>query len=326
MPGYYLWTIGCQMNDADAAILRRGLEEMGFVPAGEPFAADLVILVTCVVRQSAEDKVIGRLTSLKNLKRRNSRASILVMGCFVHDEPQLHACYPFVDAFFTPSDINGVFRWLNEHTAGREKAGTAITGQNASSGSPVCALVPISYGCDHHCTYCIVRLRRGRQHSRRLAEIMADVQDWASRGAREVTLLGQNADAYGQDLGPAGPDLADVLSAAHEVEGLWRIRFLTSHPGHISEKLIHIVARLPKVCPHFELPVQSGHDDVLRRMGRRYSVAEYRALIQAIRQQVPGSSIATDVIVGFPGEAEEHFQATYDLLAELRFDAVHIAK
>jgi tRNA-2-methylthio-N6-dimethylallyladenosine synthase len=325
MSRYYLWSIGCQMNDADAATVRRGLGEMGFSPASDPREADLVVLITCVVRQRAEDKVVGRLSSLKNLKRRRPQALITVMGCLVDEEATLQSRFPFVDAFFRPSDSAGLLGFVGQ----RMSDAAAVTTQDVvphATARPVCALVPISYGCDHHCTYCIVRLRRGRQLSRPLPDIVAEVQEWVRRGARQVTLLGQNVDAYGQDLGPRGPDLADVLTTVHEVEGLWRIRFLTSHPGEMSGKLIQTVARLPKACPHFEVPVQAGDDGILRLMGRNYTVARYRRLVAAIREQVPGCSIATDVIVGFPGETEAEFQATYDLLAALRFDGVHIAK
>jgi tRNA-2-methylthio-N6-dimethylallyladenosine synthase len=190
--------------------------------------------------------------------------------------------------------------------------------------------VPISYGCDHHCTYCIVRIRRGRERSRPLDEIVDEVRALAARGVREVTLLGQNVDSYGRDL-PAlrgagePPGLADLLYAVHEVQGLCRIRFLTSHPADLRPSAIEAVAALPRVCPHFELPIQAGDDAVLRRMARGYTVADYQALIAGIRARIPGCSVATDVIVGFPGETEAQFEATYRLLEELRFDAVHAA-
>jgi tRNA-2-methylthio-N6-dimethylallyladenosine synthase len=325
MSRYYLWSIGCQMNDADAAVLRRGFGEMGFWPVSDPREADVVVLITCVVRQRAEGKVVGRLTSLKNLKRSRPEALIAVMGCFVDDESSLRTRFPYVDAFFKPSDSAGLLQLVRERMptpAG--EVNQAVVALPARQ--PVCALVPISYGCDHHCTYCIVRLRRGRQQSRPLGDIVSDVQEWVRRGARQVTLLGQNVDAYGQDLGPDGPSLADVLAAVHEVDGLWRIRFLTSHPGDMTHELIDTVARLPKVCPHFEVPVQAGDDRILKRMGRNYTVARYQELVTAIRQWATPCSIATDVIVGFPGESDAEFQATYDLLASLRLDSVHIAK
>ncbi len=324
MRQYYLWTIGCQMNDADAARVGEGLQAAGFARTSDPRQADVAVLVTCVVRQSAEDKVLGRLTSLKNLKRRNPQAALLVLGCFVDDASQQQARFPYVDAFFAPSDIAGLLQWVGQRWP--DKAGEAELETPPRTTAPVSALVPLSYGCDHHCTYCIVRLRRGGQQSRPLTDILSDVRDSVQRGAREVVLLGQNVDAYGQDLGPGAPDLADVLTAVHGIEGLWRIRFLTSHPGEMTQKLIRTVAQLPMVCPHFELPVQSGDDEVLRRMGRNYTKAQYCELVASIREQVPGCSIATDVIIGFPGEDPAQFQSTYDLLASLRFDAVHIAK
>jgi tRNA-2-methylthio-N6-dimethylallyladenosine synthase len=190
--------------------------------------------------------------------------------------------------------------------------------------------VPISYGCDHHCTYCIVRLRRGRERSRPVDEVVGEIRTLVARGVREVTLLGQNVDSYGHDLFPVPgvgrpPDLADLLHAVHEVEGLLRIRFLTSHPADLHPRVIEAVAVLPRVCPHFELPVQAGDDEVLKRMARGYTVAQYHDLVARIRAEVPGCSLATDVIVGFPGETAAQYEATVRLLEELRFDAVHVA-
>ncbi len=325
MRRYYLWTIGCQMNDADAARVHQGLQQMGFVEASLLREADLVMLITCVVRQSAEDKVMGRLTSLKNVKRDSPESAILVMGCFVHDVTKQQDRFPYVDAFFAPSDVSGLLEWVRQRWPDGP-SGAAPEARPHVDHAPASALVPVSYGCDHHCTYCIVRLRRGGQQSRPAEDILADVQDWVQRGAREITLLGQNVDAYGHDMGPGAPDLADLLAAVHELKGLWRIRFLTSHPGQMSHRLIHTVAQLPRVCPHFELPVQSGDDEILRRMGRNYTATEFRDLVVSIREHVPGCSIATDVIVGFPGESEAQFQRTYDLLSSVRFDGVHIAK
>ena len=316
---YYLWTIGCQMNEADSRRLADGLNALGYSPAPRAEQADLVVLNTCVVRQSAEDKVIGRLSSLKSLKRRRSDLLLAVMGCFVGDVPRLQQQYPYVDLFAAPSDVDAVLTLANHLTT---QPPNYPTTQPPSSS--ISAYVPISTGCDHRCTYCIVRLRRGPQRSRPIDEIVAEVRRLVSRGAREVTLLGQNVDAYGSDL-PAHPDLVDVLHAVHQIDNAWRIRFLTSHPADMSERLIEAVARLPKVCEHFELPVQSGDDEVLQRMGRLYTVAEYRDLVARIRAAVPGAALATDVIVGFCGESEAQFQKTYRLLEELRFDMVHVA-
>jgi len=324
MKRYYLWTIGCQMNDADAARVSRGLAEMGFLPTREPKEADLVVLITCVVRQSAEDRVVGRLTSLKHLASRRPGAILTVMGCFIDNESALREAYPWVDAFFKPSATKALLSFVRQRVPVEDYVISDTT--THPSQQIICAYVPISYGCAHHCTYCIVRLRRGKQQSRPLPQIVQEVRHLADADVREVTLLGQNVDAYGQDLGPGAPDLAAVLEAVHRLEGLWRIRFLTSHPSDMTQRLIHTVARLPRVCPHFELAVQSGDDQVLRRMGRTYTVADFEGLVATIRDLIPECSIATDVIVGFPGETNAQFRNTYDLMTSARFNVVHIAK
>jgi tRNA-2-methylthio-N6-dimethylallyladenosine synthase len=339
---YYLWTIGCQMNFADSRQAAEELERIGFVRTERPQEADLILLNTCVVRQNAEDKVTGRLTSLRALKQRTPGLRLALMGCFVNEIPALQQRYPWVDAFIRPSDVAAVVALAQQQGAGGSPQDTAtrMEGAHPASGSqrveaavPVSVGVAISYGCDHLCTYCIVRLRRGPEVSRPLAEIVAEVQHLTSRGVREVTLLGQNVDSYGHDLPPAatggigggGPDLADLLESANEIEGLQRIRFLTSHPADMTDRLIQTAARLPKVCEHMELPIQSGDDAMLRRMGRGYSVAQYRDRVARIRAAMPGVGLATDVIVGFPGETDAQFEATYGLLRELRFDMVHVA-
>ncbi|MBN1640676.1 MAG: MiaB/RimO family radical SAM methylthiotransferase [Anaerolineae bacterium] len=334
MEHYTIWTIGCQMNFADSWRLGEELRRLGFREATRARDADLVILNTCVVRQHAEDKCVGRLTSLKGWRRRHPDALLAVVGCFVGDPSALREEYPYVDLFLRPSDYMGLVHYLCDHDllphvgapAAAAPTGDVLSGEAL----PVSMHVPISYGCDHRCTYCIVRLRRGPERSRPVDEVLDEIWAFAARGVREVTLLGQNVDSYGHDLEPLPgqdrpPSLADLLRAVHEVEGLYRIRFLTSHPADLRPDAIEAVASLPRVCPHFELPVQAGDDDVLHRMGRGYTVDAYRDLIARIRARVPGCSIATDVIVGFPGETEAQYQATYRLLEELRFDAVHVA-
>ncbi|MGI5915622.1 MAG: tRNA (N6-isopentenyl adenosine(37)-C2)-methylthiotransferase MiaB [Anaerolineae bacterium] len=320
---YYLWNIGCQMNRADAQRVSEVLEQRGYVPTRDPREARVILLNTCVVRQSAEDRVIGRLASLRPVREDDPRRALLVMGCFVGDDlPALEAAYPYVDGFFRPSDVPGVTAFVEEW---EQRQGLDCDGECGTvSSTPVSALVPISYGCDHHCTYCIVTIRRGEQRSRPVADIVADAEKMVARGAREIVLLGQNVDAYGLDV-PGGPDLADVLAAVHEIDGLWRIRFLTSHPKEMSPRIIEAVATLLKVCESWELPVQSGDDAVLRRMGRGYTVDHFRDLVGRIRRATPQGSINTDVIVGFSGETEAQFENTLALVEELRFDAVHIA-
>lgn len=316
---YYLWTIGCQMNKADSSRLEDALVAQEYTPVAEPEQASLIILNTCVVRQSAENKVLGRMQSLRPLVEDGKGRSLIVMGCLVDNPTDLHRRFPFVSAFYAPSDIAGVMRYVIQHIPPAEMA----VPENEPC-ARISEMVPISYGCDHHCTYCIVQLRRGNQRSRPVEAIRQDVQSLVSRGAREVTLLGQNVDAYGQDL-PSKPDLADVLLAIHDIPQLLRIRFLTSHPRDLGQHVIDIAAALPKVCETWELPVQSGDDGVLRRMGRGYTVAHYRDLVSHIRAASPQSVINTDIIVGFPGETDEQFQHTLDLVRELQFDMVHVA-
>jgi tRNA-2-methylthio-N6-dimethylallyladenosine synthase len=326
---YYIWTIGCQMNFADSRQAAEALAELGYREATHPQDADLILLNTCVVRQSAEDKVTGRLTSLQGLKRQKPNLRLAVMGCYVHDAEAMKEQYPWVDAFILPSDVPAVIELARQIQARAEQEVPQPVPD-----VPVSVGVPISQGCDHRCTYCIVRLRRGAEISRPVPEIVAEVQSLVDQGVREVTLLGQNVDSYGHDLagvdrrsvrGQWHPNLADLLKAVHHVEGLDRIRFLTSHPADMTDALIQTAARLPKVCEHMELPVQAGDDQILRRMNRSYTVAEYRDLVGRIRAAMPGVGLATDIIVGFPGETEAQFEATYHLLEDLRFDMVHVA-
>jgi tRNA-2-methylthio-N6-dimethylallyladenosine synthase len=328
MQTYHIWTIGCQMNFADSWRLEEELRRLGFGEAPRAEKADLVVLNTCVVRQHAEDKCVGRLTSLKGWKRRRPGGLLVVVGCFVGDVEALQQAYPYVDLFLRPSDYMGLVYYLCDHDLVPRDEELALS--PGERDVPVSMHVPISYGCDHHCTYCIVRLRRGGERSRPVDEIVDEVAGLAACGVREVTLLGQNVDSYGHDLPPLQgtprpPTLADLLYRVHEVEGLYRIRFLTSHPADLRPEAIEAVASLPRVCPHFELPVQAGHDHTLRRMARGYTVSAYRDLIARIRARIPECSIATDVIVGFPGETEAQYETTYRLLEELCFDSVHVA-
>ncbi len=327
MNRYYLWTIGCQMNDADSWRIAKGLQNLGYAATHRPEEADVIVLNTCVVRQSAEDKVYGRLSSLKPIKQKRPEAVLALMGCAVEeDTSSLQQRFPYVDLFVRPSDTESLIDFVARHNGPTEHQQPATGNQQlvCSTLHPVSCYVPVMHGCDHLCTYCIVRLRRGRQRSRRPAEIVDEIQCLVERGAREVTLLGQNVDAYGHDL-PSQATLADLLKTVHKMDGLWRIRFLTSHPADMADELVEAVAHLPKVCEHMEIPVQSGDDKILKRMLRRYTIAQYRELVAKIRERIPHVALATDVIVGFPSETEKQFMNTYDLLREMRFDVVHAA-
>jgi tRNA-2-methylthio-N6-dimethylallyladenosine synthase len=334
---YHIWTEGCQMNVADSQRVASALEGLGYTPSERIELADVIVLNTCVVRQSAEDKAYGRLTSLRPLKEQRPELVINLMGCLVgvRDPSALRSRFPYVDVFSPPSDPAPLVRHLvgqdgrqedEQETSARFALMDGLLSLPAAQrGKAVSAYLPVVYGCSHACTFCIIPFRRGVERSRPLAEIVAEAHNLASQGIREITLLGQIVDRYGKDV-PGGPDLADLLDAVHAVPGLERVRFLTSHPNWMTDRLLDHVAGLPKVCEHIEVPVQAGDDEVLARMKRGYTADDYRRLVERIRRRLPAGSIATDVIVGFPGETEADFQRTYDLLAELRLDVVHLAR
>jgi len=376
---YHIWTIGCQMNEADSGRVAAELDARGFVPTDQAADADVIVLNTCVVRQAAEDRAVGRLWSLKPLKEEHPGKVIALMGCLVgvKPNPALVERFPFVDVFLPPSDPGPLVAHLDgqdltseargieaEFTAARHALQDEDSPEAAAIGlidldgepeadfaiphagpipapgdhriqstrhlslhgePPVTAHVPIVYGCSHACTYCIIPFRRGVERSRPLEEIVAEVRGLVEQGVREVTLLGQIVDRYGKDFPGGRPDLADLLAAVHAIDGLWRIRFLTSHPSYMSDRILDAVAALPKVCEQIEVPVQAGDDEVLANMRRGYTSAEYRRLIAHIRGKVPHAAIHTDIIVGFPGETAAQFQRTHDLLAELKLDKAHLA-
>ncbi|MBM4432702.1 MAG: tRNA (N6-isopentenyl adenosine(37)-C2)-methylthiotransferase MiaB [Chloroflexi bacterium] len=315
MPKYHIWTIGCQMNKAESERLGSYLEELGYEATDSAGDAELIVLNSCVVRQNAENRVINKLHTLKALKREKPDVVLALTGCLVNsDNARLQKSFPHIDYFFKPGERP---QWLDKN--GGEKAEPSLP-QHPS----VSTFVPIIQGCNNFCSYCIVPYRRGREISRPVAEIVSEVEELVHRGVKEVTLLGQNVDSYGHDL-PDKPDLAHLLDELNAINGLARIRFLTNHPKDMSPRLIDAVARLDKVCEHVSLPVQSGDNEILKAMKRGYTVEHYHRLISEIRSKVPGVALSTDVIVGFPSESKQQFQRSADLLAELRFDTVHVA-
>jgi tRNA-2-methylthio-N6-dimethylallyladenosine synthase len=311
MPTYHIWTIGCQMNKAESERIAARFEELGYGAAPSINEADLIVLNSCVVRQSAEDRVVNKLHDLKHLKKEKPQTLLALTGCIVDsDTNSLHKRFPFIDQFFKAGEQPP---WL-------EKAeGVSLPLQPTPS-----VYVAISQGCDNFCSYCIVPYRRGRERSKPLEEIVCEVKELVRRGAKEVILLGQNVDSYGHDL-EGKPDLADLLVELNKVEGLARLRFLTNHPKDMSQKLIKAIADLDKVCEQLNLPVQAGSDAILKAMKRGYTAAQYRQLVKKIREKLPACAISTDIIVGFPGENETQFQQTLDLLSEIKFATVHVA-
>ncbi|MCS7002761.1 MAG: MiaB/RimO family radical SAM methylthiotransferase [Dehalococcoidia bacterium] len=262
---------------------------------------------------------------MKGLKQRNPGMTVAVVGCMVpKDASGLRERFPWVDVFCRPQQFGPLLQMAGDKIGAGD--GCLDLGNKLPPPNPTgpTAFVPISHGCNKVCSFCVIPQRRGKEVSRPMAEVVAEATLLVSRGVREITLLGQNVDSYGGDL-PDRPDLADLLTALNAIPGLDRIRFLTSHPRDMSRKLITAVATLDKVCEHINLPVQSGDDMILQSMRRGYTAAEYRALVAEIRATIPGVSMATDIIVGYPGETDAAFQNTYDLLAELAIDVVHVA-
>lgn len=322
MDTFHIWTIGCQMNKADSERLGSALEQLGLRPAADAKTADVIVLNSCVVRQGAEDKVAGNLWRVNPLKKSRPDRVLALMGCMVGPQTaELEKRFPQVDLFMRPQQFAPLLELIGQRK-GLDWEG--CVGSLAPAHPAVTCYIPIIHGCDLMCSFCIIPYRRGRQVSRPVDEIVAEAELLTQRGVREVTVLGQTVDAYGYDL-PDKPDLSLLLTRLNAIDGLERIRFLTSHPSYMDDRIIQAVADLPKVCEHINLPVQAGDDEVLRRMRRPYTRDDYRELAGRIRDTIPGVSLSTDLIVGFPGETEEQYQRSVALVAELRFDKVHCA-
>lgn len=356
---YHIWTIGCQMNVADSNAVAAELEGIGYTPTDALDDADVVVLNTCVVRQSAENKGTAKASNLKPWKTARADRTLALMGCMVgvKPSPQLRARFPHVDVFMPPSEPAPLISHLRKEEIAADSArieqgqlarrydlqdsppplsGGQSVQRLARNGQPaVTAHVPVVYGCSHACTFCIIPFRRGIERSRPVAEIVDEVRGLVAQGIREVTLLGQIVDRFGHDwsdqfnangAGLPQQDLADLLHAVHDIDGLWRIRFLTSHPNYMSDKILQAVRDLPKVCEHIEVPAQAGNDEALEKMKRGYTQRDYRQLIHHIRATVPNVAIHTDIIVGFCGETADQFDETYQLLADLKLDKAHLAR
>lgn len=334
---YHIWTEGCQMNVADSQRVASALEKLGYEDTEKPANADVIILNTCVVRQSAEDKAIGRLSSLQPLKKQNPNLVINLMGCLVgvKNNPVLEKRFPYVDVFSPPSDPEPLITHLLEKEGRSHEIDTTemrfafmdgdLVLPDGDKGNLISSFVPVVLGCSHACTYCIIPYRRGIEKSRPPIEILAESESLVKQGVKEITLLGQIVDRYGKDNGDY-PTLGGLMRRMHTIDGLERIRFLTSHPSYMTDELLDTVAEFPKVMPHIEVPIQAGNDQVLENMRRGYTNSQYRELVHKIRERIPGVSIATDIIVGFPGETQAQFQDTYDLLADLKLDVAHLAR
>jgi len=325
------------MNVADSRRIAAALEGLNYQSTPKAEDADVIVLNTCVVRQSAEESAVGRISSLKNIKLKRPDTVINVMGCLVGIKStiDLQEQFPHVDVFSAPSDPGPLMAYLtqDESRIWQQEATSRrfafmdgeLTLPEADRSQLVSAFVPVVLGCSHACTYCIIPYRRGIERSRPVEDVLNEISSLVSQGVKEITLLGQIVDRYGLDL-PKKSSLPELLNIVHEIEGLERIRFLTSHPNWFGTDLMDAVASLTKVMPHIEVPHQAGDDQVLQNMKREYSIDQYRQLVDEIRERIPGVSIATDLIVGFPGETSEQFQRSYDVLKELKLDVVHLAR
>lgn len=373
---YHIWTVGCQMNQADSQRIQTLLDELGWEETSMD-QANLVILNTCSVRKAPEEKAHNQLALLKHAKTKRSDLLVALMGCMIGNQKtidELSKRYPHIDLFMKVEQADILPRFLEERWTPISGAGcldieymppeeeiplepierllpTFATSTNTmgkrtvlpmaitprpgertahyptkiepAKASPT-AWLPVILGCNKVCTYCIVPYRRGRERSRPIEEMVTEARSLVAKGAKELTLLGQTVEAYGLDL-PDKPDLAVLMSHLSEIDGLERIRFMTSYPRHMTDSMIERMAKLPKVCEHVNIPVQAGDDGTLKRMKRGYTIDEYRHRIERLRALWPGVTLSTDIIVGFCGETEEEFQHTLDLLEEIRFDVVHVA-
>lgn len=327
---YYIESYGCQMNDHDSEKLAGMLCEAGFQPAPSKEEADFILFNTCCIREHAEKRVFGNVGALKKQKDENPALCIAVCGCMMQQKDvaaRLYKRFPFVDMIFGTNELHRFPILLEEALSGKRVLSVTQSDGEIAEGLPVLresrfsTNVTIMYGCDNFCTYCIVPYVRGRERSRRSDSILEEVQGLAKAGYQEITLLGQNVNSYQGDGGAM--DFPALLHKLHPVEGISRIRFMTSHPKDLSPALIEAMGSLPKVCNHIHLPVQSGSTRILQAMNRRYTREKYLGLVDALRKRVDGIEITTDFIVGFPGETEADFQDTLRLVEEVGFSAAY---
>ncbi|MCP9890342.1 tRNA (N6-isopentenyl adenosine(37)-C2)-methylthiotransferase MiaB [Cyanobium sp. Aljojuca 7D2] len=334
---YWITTFGCQMNKADSERMAGILEAMGYRAGDDEHSADLVLYNTCTIRDNAEQKVYSYLGRQAQRKRTNPNLTLVVAGCVAQQEGEsLLRRVPELDLVMGPQHANRLDVLLAQVEQGQQVVATGehhiledIT--TARRDSTICGWVNVIYGCNERCTYCVVPSVRGQEQSRLPEAIKLEMEGLAARGFKEITLLGQNIDAYGRDLpgitaeGRRAHTLTDLLHHVHDVAGIERIRFATSHPRYFTERLIDACAALPKLCEHFHVPFQSGDDDVLKAMARGYTVDRYRRIVERIRERMPDAAISADVIVAFPGETDAQYRRTLDLIEEIGFDAVNTA-
>lgn len=338
---FYIQTFGCQMNERDSETLAGMLLDKGYKENPDRNQAEVIIINTCSVRDNADKRFFGTLGQLKRIKNERPEIVIAVCGCMMQQQhiiDTLKSKYPWVDLIFGthnihefPQLLNNVLREKQKLVEVWDEAGAIVEGLPSERKQPYKAYVNIMYGCDNFCTYCIVPFTRGRERSRAPGSILREVESLVRDGVREITLLGQNVNSYrGRDEdklehtasnGDEATGFADLIHMLNKVEGLERIRFMTSHPKDVSDDLINAYGQCKKLCPHIHLPVQSGSTAILEKMNRKYTKEAYLDLVKKLRQKLPDIAITTDIIVGFPGETEEDFQETLNVVNEVGFDS-----
>ncbi|MEQ8189272.1 MAG: tRNA (N6-isopentenyl adenosine(37)-C2)-methylthiotransferase MiaB [Candidatus Eremiobacterota bacterium] len=328
---YFLITYGCQMNLNDSEVIESMMEKLHCSKAKKPEDATIIIFNTCCVREGVDEKVYGRIGDYKRLKRINPSLLIIVCGCLAQkDGEAMIERAPHIDLVLGPNQLGNLPGLISRAREGfshevHTEWDIAEPGYLPRRASKITAWVPISYGCDNYCSFCIVPYVRGRERSRPLSDIVEEIKKLAGEGYKEVTLLGQNVNSYGKGL-PGDVNFGHLLSEVNTIEGIERIRFTTSHPKDFKGEYIELISKLDKLCEWFHLPLQAGDDEVLKNMNRGYTVGDYRRLVENIRSHIPKACISTDLIVGFPGETEEQFENTLKFVSEISYDQAFMFK
>lgn len=331
---FIIKTYGCQMNELDSQRMSYMLNNMDYEETEDISQADLIIYNTCIVRKNAEQKVYGHLGAMKSLKEKNKDLIIAVCGCMVEvDEYRefIKDKFSHVDIVFGTKNIDSLPYLIRQYELSKKRIFEVDHSddiddiQLAIRKDKYSAFVNIIYGCNNFCSYCIVPYTRGRESSRSMDSILAEIKKLAEDGYKEITLLGQNVNSYGKDLHPC-TSFTDLLEKVSEIDGIERIRFMTSHPKDLSDDLIDLIAKNDKICNHIHLPLQSGSSKILKKMNRTYDKEAYLALVKKIKDRIPGVAITTDIIIGFPGESEEDIEDTMDVIRKVSYDQCFLFK
>lgn len=328
---YFLRTYGCQMNVHDSEEIKYYLEALGYEAVEELEKADIVVLNTCAIRENAKDKVFGYLGRCKHLKKENPNLIIAIAGCLMQQPKEIeeiHNRHQYIDIIIgthnlseLPSLINEANNKKNQNIEVYSNSDVVFENVKYNRDSKISAWINIIYGCDKFCTYCIVPFTRGRERSRKMEEVLDEVKTLKEQGYLEITLLGQNVNAYGKDL-DLGYDFATLLENVAKI-GIPRIRFVTSHPWNFTDKMVDVIAKYDNIMPYVHLPIQSGSDEILKKMNRKYTIEEYKKLFDQIKKKIKNVSVTTDIIVGFPNETDEDFQKTLDIVNYCKFDGAY---